>query len=587
MIKSLSSKAWEFIRSDRAILLWASIVGVLAGLVAVLLKNGVSFIRSGIFSAQTYSGWSPLLGFGPIIGLLLTAWFVRKVLGGVHPGGGIPATLHALSTRRGALKRTWLFAPVVTSILSVGFGGSGGLEAPAVQAGATIGSEIASRTKKNFQRRRLLIACAATASLAAMFKAPIAALLFAVEVIMIDLTAASLVPLIFASLASLLTAYFLIEGQDILAVTKLAPFAIKRLPFYISLGLFAGLGSVVFTGLYLLSSSAISRFKKPLTRILFSGVIVGWAVASFPSLYGEGYEVVNSLFMGYSDELANELIPQINAQGLTLLGVLFIAWALKPILTGLTVGAGGVAGVFAPAIFGGALLGYIFALSTNIIFGPDTIPIGNAVLAGIGGMTAGVLHAPLTAIFLASEISGGYELFVPLMLCAAISYLVSKFIVKNSIYTYELADRGELLTHDKDQNVLTLMTLTDEIETDFTPVMPDNTLGVLVRVIAKSQRNLHPVVDKRGLLKGLIDLQDIREIMFDRDRYDSVTVQELMVVPDQLIVHNDKMDSVMSKFESSGAWNLPVVDSKGKYMGFVSRSKLFNAYRRWLKATSG
>ena len=352
----------------------------------------------------------------------------------------------------------------------MGFGGSGGLEAPAVQAGATIGSEIASRTKKNFQRRRLLIACAATASLAAMFKAPIAALLFAVEVIMIDLTAASLVPLIFASLASLLTAYFLIEGEDILAVTKLAPFAIKRLPFYISLGLVAGLGSVVFTRLYLLSSSAISRFKKPLTRILFSGVIVGWAVASFPSLYGEGYEVVNSLFMGYSDELANELIPQINAQGFTLLGVLFIAWALKPILTGLTVGAGGVAGVFAPAIFGGALLGYIFALSTNIIFGPDTIPIGNAVLAGIGGMTAGVLHAPLTAIFLAYC----YQWRLPalpavLMLCAAISYLVSKFLVKNSIYTYELAERGELLTHDKDKNVLTLMTLTDEIETDFTP----------------------------------------------------------------------------------------------------------------------
>jgi CIC family chloride channel protein len=193
----------------------------------------------------------------------------------------------------------------------------------------------------------------------------------------------------------------------------------------------------------------------------------------------------------------------------------------------------------------------------------------------------------LTAIFLASEISGGYELFVPLMLCAAISYLVSKFLVKNSIYTHELAERGELLTHDKDQNVLTLMTLTDEIETDFIPVMPENTLGVLVRVVAKSQRNLHPVVDKRGMLKGLIDLQDIREIMFDRDRYDSVTVLDLMVVPDKLIVLDDKMDAVMSKFESSGAWNLPVIDSKGKYIGFVSRSKLFNAYRRWLKATSG
>jgi len=586
MIKILSSRAWEFLRSDRAILVWASLVGVLAGLVAVLLKNVVSLIRSGIFSAQDLSGWKPLLGFGPIIGLLLTAWFVRKVLGGDHPGGGIPATLHALSTKRGALKRTWLFAPVVTSILSVGFGGSGGLEAPAVQSGATIGSEIASRTKRNFHRRRLLIACAATASLAAMFKAPIAALIFAVEIIMIDLTAASLVPLIFASLASLLTAYFLIEGEDILAVTELAPFAVNRLPFYIALGLFAGLGSVIFTRFYLLSSRAISRFKKPLTRILVSGVIVGWAVASFPSLYGEGYEVVNSLFMGYSDDLSNELIPLKNAQGLALIGVLLIAWALKPVLTGLTVGAGGVAGVFAPALFGGALLGYIFAISTNLIFGPGTIPVGNAVLAGLGGMMAGVLHAPLTAIFLASEISGGYELFVPLMLSAALSYQVSKFLVKNSIYTRELAERGELLTHDKDRSVLTLMNLTDEIETDFIPVLPEYTLGVLVRVIAKSHRNLHPVVDKDGKLMGLIDLQDIREIMFDRDRYDSVLVKDLMVIPDNMIVQSDKMDSVMSKFESSGAWNLPVINSKGKYIGFVSRSRLFNAYRRWLKETS-
>ena len=586
MIKILSSRAWEFLRSDRAILVWASLVGVLAGLVAVLLKNAVSLIRSGIFSAQDLSGWKPLLGFGPIIGLLLTAWFVRKVLGGDHPGGGIPATLHALSTKRGALKRTWLFAPVVTSILSVGFGGSGGLEAPAVQSGATIGSEIASRTKRNFHRRRLLIACAATASLAAMFKAPIAALIFAVEIIMIDLTAASLVPLIFASLASLLTAYFLIEGDDILAVTELAPFAVNRLPFYIALGLFAGLGSVIFTRFYLLSSRAISRFKKPLTRILVSGVIVGWAVASFPSLYGEGYEVVNSLFMGYSDDLSNELIPLKNAQGLALIGVLLIAWALKPVLTGLTVGAGGVAGVFAPALFGGALLGYIFAISTNLIFGPGTIPVGNAVLAGLGGMMAGVLHAPLTAIFLASEISGGYELFVPLMLSAALSYQVSKFLVKNSIYTRELAERGELLTHDKDKSVLTLMNLTDEIETDFIPVLPEYTLGVLVRVIAKSHRNLHPVVDNDGKMMGLIDLQDIREIMFDRDRYDSVLVKDLMVIPDNMIVQSDKMDSVMSKFESSGAWNLPVIDSKGKYIGFVSRSRLFNAYRRWLKETS-
>jgi CIC family chloride channel protein len=580
-------KAWKFLRSDKAILVWASLVGVLAGLVAVLLKNGVSMIRSGIFSVQAFTNFKPLIGLGPILGLLLTAWFVKKVLGGDHPGGGIPATLHALSTRRGALKRTWLFAPVVTSILSVGFGGSGGLEAPAVQAGATIGSEIASRTKRSFRRRRLLIACAATASLAAMFKAPIAALIFAIEVIMIDLTAASLVPLIFASLASLLTAYFLIEGEDILTVTELAPFAVKRLPFYITLGLIAGLGSVIFTRFYLVSSRAVSRFKNPLTRIITAGLILGCSVASFPSLYGEGYEVVNSMFMGSSDVISSELIPFNNSDGLVIIAALLFAWALKPILTGLTVGAGGVAGVFAPSLFCGALLGYTFALSVNMVFGPDTIPVGNAVLAGLGGMMAGVLHAPLTAIFLASEISGGYELFVPLMLSSALSYSLSRYLVKNSIYTRELAERGELLTHDKDKSVLTLMSLSDEIETDFLTVRPDYTLGTLVRVVAKSKRNLHPVVDEEGILIGLLDLQDIRQIMFDRDKYETTTVNDLLVIPDNLIKSDEKMESVMYKFEVSGAWNLPVIDSEGKYLGFVFNSRLFGAYRKWLKETSG
>ena len=581
------SKVWEFLRSDKAILVWASLVGVLAGLLAVVLKNGVSLIRSGMFSAQSLINFQPLIGFGPIIGLLLTAWFVKKVLGGQHPGGGIPATLHALSTRRGALKRTWLFAPVVTSILSVGFGGSGGLEAPAVQAGATIGSEIASRTKRSFRRRRLLIACAATASLAAMFKAPVAGLIFAVEVIMIDLTAASLVPLIFASLASLLTAYFLIEGEDILSVTQLAPFDVKRLPFYIVLGLIAGLGSVVFTKFYLISSRAVSRFKNPLTKIITAGLILGSSVASFPFLYGEGYEVVNSLFMGSSDVISRELILFDHTDGFAIVAALLFAWALKPILTGLTVGAGGVAGVFAPSLFGGALLGYIFAISVNMVFGPDTIPVGNAVLAGLGGMMAGVLHAPLTAIFLASEISGGYELFVPLMLSAALSYSLSKYLVKNSIYNRELAERGELLTHDKDKSVLTLMNLSDEIETDFLPVRPDYTLATLVRVVAKSKRNIHPVVNENGLLLGLIDLQDIRQIMFDRDKYETTTVNDLLVIPDNVIKSNEKMETVMSKFEVSGAWNLPVVDSKGGYLGFVSNSRLFGVYRKWLKETSG
>lgn len=574
-------------RSDRAILVWASAVGVLAGLVAVLLKNGVSLIRSVFFGVQEVTSMQWILGLGPVIGLTLTYLFIKKVLAGDHPGGGVPAILHALSTRKGALKRTWIFAPVVTSILSVGFGGSGGLEAPAVQSGATMGSEIASQTKRNFRRRRLLIGCAAAASLSAMFKAPIAAMIFAVEVIMIDLTAASLVPLIFASLASLLTAYFLIESEDILRVTQLDPFVVNRLPFYILLGLFSGVGSVIFTKFYLGSSKFVARFKNPITRILLVGTLVGIAVASFPSLYGEGYEVMNSLFMGYSDTISNDLsFLTKNGEGIFLIATLLLAWSLKPMLTGMTVGAGGVAGVFAPSLFGGALLGFIFAIAINMVFGEGTIPIGNSVLVGLGGMLSGVLHAPLTAIFLATEISGGYGLFIPLMLSTALSYVIARSLMKYSIYTKELAARGELLTHDKDQSVLTLMSLKDEIETDFIPVGAADSLRSLVKIISKSKRNLHPVLDADGKLMGLIDLQDIREIMFETERYDTTAVSDLMTSLDFTIVQTSKMDDVMDSFEASGAWNLPVVDKDGKYIGFVSRSRLFNAYRRWLKETS-
>jgi len=343
----------------------------------------------------------------------------------------------------------------------------------------------------------------------------------------------------------------------------------------------------LFTKFYMGSSKLIAKFSNPWTRIIVSGVIVGLAVAFMPFLYGEGYDVVNAMFMGSPGDISSDMGFLTNGgKEIVLIGILLLAWALKPVLTGLTVGAGGVVGVFAPALFGGALLGFIFAISVNMIFGEGTIPVGNAVLAGLGGMMAGVLHAPLTAIFLASEISGGYELFVPLMLSSALSYTVARYLMKYSIYTIELAERGELLTHDKDQSVLTLMNLKDEIETDFIPVGLDDSLRSLVSIISKSHRNLHPVIDSEGVLRGLIDLQDIREIMFETDKYDVTFVRNLMNVSEFSINKSSKMDDVMDAFERSGAWNLPVVNNEGVYVGFVSRSRLFNAYRRWLKETT-
>ena len=584
--REAGQRAWDWMKSDQGLMLWAVVVGIASGLLAVMMKQSVAGLRAGMFAIQGWLGGSWFLALGPILGLVATATVVQRLLHNDHPGPGIPSTLHAISTRRGRMKRTWMFAPVVTSILSVGFGGSGGLEAPAVQAGAAIGSEGASKTRRHFRRRLLLIGCAAAGSLAAMFKAPVAAIVFAVEVIMIDLTASSLVPILLASLASLLTAFVFFEGEDILTVPMLAAFQASRLPWYIALGVVTGIGSVVFSKLYLWSHLAISRFKNPKTRMVLAGVLIGGAVAALPPLFGEGYEVINSLFLGYSDVLIEDVWMLEGKLALpSLLGWLVLACCLKPMLTGFTVGAGGVAGIFAPALFSGALVGFAFALGINGWINPTAMPIGNSVLAGLCGMMAGVLHAPLTAIFLATELSGGYGLFVPLMLTSAIAFSTSRALMRHNIYTRELAERGELLTHDKDQTVLTLMTLKEELEQDFLPVQAHWNLGQLVEVVAQSQRNLHPVVDQQGHLLGIVDLQDIRQVMFDRDQYLSLRVVDVMTLPLAEVQWEDKMDDVMAKFENCGAWNLPVVEG-GKYVGFVSRSRMFNAYRKWLKATS-
>ena len=586
MIRRIRPQFERWKQSDRSILGWAVLTGFFAGLMAVLLKRAVFGLHEGMFGLGRWIGGAWVLGLGPLFGLLATRYVIRKWLGGEHPGPGVPSILHAMSQRRGRIKRMWMFSPLITSALSVGLGGSGGLEAPALQSAAAVGSEIGRQTKRTFKRRMLLIGCAAAASLAALFKAPVAAIIFAVEVIMIDLTGASLVPLLLASLTALITAELFLGNQDVLSTPVLQDFELNRLPLYLLLGIVCAVGSVVFSKIYMASSHAVAKMRTPRIRIWVAGTLVGAAVVFFPSLYGEGYDVVNDLFGGHSKLLASDMTwSQLDPEGWSLIGLLLLAWILKPMLTGMTVGAGGVAGIFAPAIFCGALLGYVYTLGLEQVFGNDTLPVGNAVLAGIGGMLAGVLHAPLTAILLAAEVSGGYALFVPVMLTSAISFQVAKWWVKHSIYTQELAERGELLTHDKDHSVLTLMKLQDEIEYDHEVVQPYWTLGQLIPVIERSVHSLFPVLDKAGNLLGVVDLQEIREIMFDRTLYDELHVHEFMSLPQAMLDISTKMERVMSEFERTELWYLPV-QNKGNFIGFVSRTRLFNTYRKWLQESS-
>ena len=432
----------------------------------------------------------------------------------------------------------------------------------------------------------ICIGCAATASLAAMFKAPLAAIVFAVEVIMIDLTTASLVPLLVASLSALLTTTLFIDPEELMRAGRDLPAWDGTILAYLPFAVLCGLASVWFSEVYRVTGGLVKRFRHPLARILLAGATIGGVLVLFPSLYGEGFELINELLRGrYGDldpEGRAEILPGTTGR---ILLVMAILWACKPALTGLTVGAGGVGGIFAPALVSGALLGGIFLFTTDIVFPSWHLIGGHFVLAGMAGLMAGILRAPLTAIFLAAEASGGYDLFIPLMLTSAIAFQVARIIRPNSVYTQELADRGELITHDKDKAVLTLMKLGDQIETDFDAVRAEWTLGQLVGTVSRSRRNIHPVVNGNGKLLGIVPLEEIRSVMFDQSRYESLTVHDLMVVPPATLDWADAMDTVMEKFDRTQAWNLPVIRD-GCYVGFVSRSKLFGAYRSWLQEVS-
>ena len=570
-----------------AIILMSIAVGIASGLVAVILKNAVFAIQFVLTDNFAISAINWGYALYPAVGIALTYLIIRRVLKGNHPGPGIPSTLHAISKRKGQLKRKQMFASVITSVFTVGFGGSAGLEAPAVQSTASIGSNLASAFKMNYKTRILLIGCAAAGSLAAIFKAPIAAIIFAVEVIMIDLTTASLVPLLMASLSALLTTYLFLDSDQLLRLEEATPFEFKHIALYVLLGIGCGVFSVYFNKIYLFITSRIQRLKKPMTRILIGGLLLGVLTLFFPALYGEGYDVINGFLRDdIRESTLNSMFYEVASDSWVILAYLLGLVILKAIATGITLGAGGVGGIFAPTLFMGGTFGYLFGKLVDRSLWFDSLPVGNFALVGMAGLMAGVLHAPLTSIFLIAEISGGYGLFVPLMISAGIAYYTSKLFNKHTIYTQELAERGELITHNKDQAVLTLMSLQDEIEDNFTPIEPDWTLREMVKSVSISKRNLFPVLDHQKRLIGVVSLDDIRPIMFDTELYDEMTVESMMSVPPEMIYLSDRMEEVVKKFDESGAWNLPVIDGKGQYIGFVSKSRLFTVYRQVLMDVS-
>jgi CIC family chloride channel protein len=571
--------------SDRSFVLFLSvIVGVSAGLVAVIIKNSVHFIQFLLKDWISSEVESLLYIFYPLVGISLAVLFARYIIR-QHVGHGIPTVLFSISKTKGRIRQHNMFSSIVSSALTVGFGGSVGLEGPTVATGAAVGSNLGRMFHLNYKQIILLLGCACTGAMAAIFKAPVAAIVFALEVIMLDLTMASLVPLLLASVSAVLTSYLFL-GQNVLYPVDIsAVFEIREVPLFIILGVFSGLLSVYFTKMYMYVGRVFALIKTRGGKLVTGGLVLGLLIFLMPSLYGEGYEVINSALSGNADYLFEGTIYASLSNNFWAIIVVFVVVLLaKVIATSATFGAGGVGGIFAPSLFLGSNLGLMFAFVANQLgYG---VSVTNFALVGMAGAIAGIIHAPLTSIFLIAEITGGYQLFIPLMIVSTISYVTVKLFTKNSVYTMQLAKRGQLITHHKDKALLSMLHVDELVETNFKKLHEDDTLHDIVNAVSNSKRNIYPVLDTENMLIGIVVLDDIRDILFKPELYDQISVRELMISPTPYLVSiDDNMEHVAEKFQRTGNFNLPVVDH-GKYVGFVSRAKVFSHYRRMLKRFS-
>ena len=566
------------------ILILSAVVGFTSGIGAVIIKNLTHFMQELLEGKLIANVHHAFYFIFPILGLTLTLLIIKYGLS-KRIGHGIPSTLYAISKKKGIMRPFQMYASMITAPLTVGFGGSVGLEGPTVATGASLGSNISRLFQMNQTSRTLLIGCAAAGAMSSIFKAPIAAIIFAIEVFSLDLTLVSMLPLLIASVSAILTSYFFFGSDIILPFQLKDKFIISEVPFYIILGILASFCSMYFTSVYFKMNELFKKIGSPFRRLLVGGIGLGIIIFMIPPLYGEGYNVINNLLTeNYLEALGTNFFNNYLGNIWVVIALLAGLVIFKIIATSLTFGAGGIGGIFAPVLFMGSAMGHCFALFVNNLgLLKNPISVSSFTLVGMAGLMAGVLHAPLTAIFLIAELTGGYGLFVPLMITATISYMITNQFQPHSVYTMELAMKGELLTHDKDKAVLTLMNIRGVIETNFIELRLDMTLGdVIHKGVIKSSRNLYPVLDKKGHFVGIILLDDIRPIMFDQELYDKVSVQELMQrAPEIIDIKKDHMQDIMKKFQDSDAWNLPVIEND-KYIGFVSKSKLLTAYRQKL-----
>lgn len=574
--------AWrkKTIRDKSLVFALSIIIGIIAGMAAVILKTSVHYIEYFFRNTSRIEKQDWLYLLIPLAGIVITVLYVRFFVKD-DISHGVSKILHAISRKNGKIKKHNMYSSVVACTFTGGFGGSVGMEAPILYTGAAIGSNIGQLFRLNYKTLTLLIGCGVAGALSAIFKAPITGVIFALEVLMLDLTASSIIPLLLSTVTGAMVSMFLLGEKIEFYFTLRDPFNYHSIPFYILLGVFSGFISLYFMRMTGWTEKIFRQVKNPYKKTIIGGIAVSILIFIFPPLFGEGYTTMKSILSGHPQELFNNSLfySWSDSQWFFLFFLVALIF-LKVIAMAATNGSGGVGGVFAPSLFVGGVTGFVFAKFINII-SPSWIKVSesNFTLVGMAGLIAGVMQAPLTAIFLIAEITGGYGLFIPLIITASISYMTIHYFEKYSIYTKSLAIHGDLLTQDKDRTILHFMKIKDVLETNFSVINEDATLGELVQIIAVSKRNIYPVVGKNLKFLGLITLDDVREIMFEKDKYDKVYVKNLMKAPPDIIRLDENMDVVMEKFKDQSIWNLPVVDNN-KYVGFISRSNLFNIYRK-------
>ncbi|WP_298894061.1 chloride channel protein [uncultured Psychroserpens sp.] len=582
VIKRLLILRYKYISQKNFVFLLAILIGLLSGLVSVTIKN-ITYSIEWLLEKSIIVSQNSIYFILPVIGLWLVYLFAKYV--SKRPvEHAIPSILFSLSKKNGLLKRSKIYLPLITAPLTAGFGGSVGLLGPAIASASAVSSNIGQLFHVDRKTRTLLIGCAAAGAIASIFQSPIAAIIFAVEVFSLDLTFASLLPLLIASVSSVLTSYFFLGNGVLFNYNVSTTFALRDTLFFIILGIGTGIASIYFSKIYFAVYKFFERFKTNGQKLIVGGLAIGVMLYFIPPLYGEGFGFINDLLDGnHLHALGKTPFDEYLDNIWVVIALLIGITIFKAVAMTTTFAAGGAGGIIIPTMVMGSALGNVVAkIINNIGFGFQ-VSESNFTLIGMAGLIAGVLHAPLTAIFLIAEITGGYQLFVPLMITVSMSFIITKNAVDHTIYTKELAEKGALLTHNKDQSVLTLMKLDSVIEQDFTVLNPEMSLGeMLHQGVAKSSRNLFPVVDDNQYLVGVILLDDIRTVMFDQSLYETTSVETFMHnPPDYIYYESDSMKDVMRKFQDSSAWNLPVIKG-GSYYGFVSKSKLLTAYRREL-----